>query len=46
MTRSRDKSAAWTRTKLALRAILHSMGIELSTAFVIAVLFVVGVLIT
>lgn len=46
MTRSRDKSAAWTRTKLALRAILHSMGIELITAFVIAVLFVVGVLIT
>lgn len=46
MTRSRDSSAAWTRTKLALRAILHSMGIELITAFVIAALFVVGVLIT
>lgn len=46
MTRSRDSSAAWTRTKQALRAILHSMGIELITAFAIAVLFVVGVLIT
>lgn len=46
MTRRRDSSAAWTRTKQALRAILHSMGIELITAFAIAVLFVVGVLIT
>ena len=46
MTRSRDSSAAWTRTKQALRAILHSMGIELITAFAISVLFVVGVLIT
>ena len=45
-TRTRDREQAWTRTKAALRAILHSMGIELVTAFVIAVLFVVGVLLT
>lgn len=45
-TRTRDHERAWDRTKAALRAILHSMGIELVTAFVIAVLFVVGVLLT
>ncbi len=45
-TRSRDRQQAWTRTKAALRAIVHSMGIELVTAFVIAVVFVVGVLLT
>ncbi|MDO5503653.1 MAG: DUF456 domain-containing protein [Actinomycetia bacterium] len=46
LTRSRSSAHAWTRTKSALRAILHSMGIELLTAFVIAVLLVIGVLIT
>ena len=45
-SRTRDREQAWIRTKAALRAILHSMGIELVTAFVIAVLFVVGVLLT
>lgn len=45
-TRSRDRSQAWARTRSALWAILHSMGIELVAAFVIAVLFVVGVLLT
>lgn len=46
MTRSRDRQQAWTRTKAALRAIVHSMGIELTTAFVIAVIFTIGVLST
>lgn len=46
MTRSRSRDQAWSRTKSALRAIVHSMGIELVTAFVIAVILVVGVLIT
>lgn len=45
-TRSRDRAQAWARTKSALWAILHSMGIELITAFVIAVIFVVGVILT
>jgi uncharacterized protein len=45
-TRSRSREQAWTRTKAALRAIAHSMGIELLTAFVIAVIFVVGVQLT
>ena len=45
-TRSRDREQAWSRTKAALRAIIHSMGIELATAFVITVIFVVGVLST
>lgn len=45
-TRSRSREQAWARTKAALRAILHSMGIELVTAFVIAVIFVVGVVLT
>lgn len=45
-TRSRDRQQAWSRTKAALRAIVHSMGIELATAFVITVIFVVGVLST
>lgn len=45
-TRSRDRVQAWARTKAALRAILHSMGIELATAFVIAVVFTAGVLLT
>lgn len=46
MTRSRDRAAAWTSTKAALRAIVHSMGIELVAAFGIAVVFVVGVMLT
>lgn len=44
LARTQDRPAAWAGTKAALRAILHSMGIELVTAFVIAVIFVVGVL--
>ena len=46
LARSRDAEAAWIFTKAALRAIAHSMGIELITAFIIAVLFVVGVVLT
>lgn len=46
MSRSRDRAAAWTSTKAALRAIVHSMGIELVAAFGIAVVFVVGVMLT
>jgi uncharacterized protein len=45
-TRSRSREQAWTRTKAALRAIVHSMGIELLTAFVIAAIFVTGVVMT
>ena len=45
-TRSRDRQQAWARTKAALRAIVHSMGIELATAFLIAVIFTIGVLAT
>lgn len=44
LTRTQDLTTAWARTKQALIAIVHSMGIELITALIIAVLFVVGVL--
>ena len=33
---------AWTRTKHALVAVLHSMGIELAAALVITALYVAG----
>lgn len=46
LTRRRSRDHAWASTKSALRAIVHSMGIELVAGFVIAVIFVVGVLIT
>jgi uncharacterized protein YqgC (DUF456 family) len=41
--RSRDSGQAWTRTKHALAAVLHSMGIELAAGLVVAALFVAGV---
>jgi uncharacterized protein YqgC (DUF456 family) len=41
--RSRDHRQAWTRTKHALVAVLHSMGIELAAGLVVAALYVVGV---
>jgi len=41
--RSRDRSMAWTRTKHALVAVLHSMGIELAAGLVVAALYVAGV---
>jgi uncharacterized protein YqgC (DUF456 family) len=40
--RSRDRAQAWSRTKHALVAVLHSMGIELVAGLVIAALYVVG----
>jgi uncharacterized protein len=42
LSRSRDRSQAWTRTKHALVAVLHSMGIELAAALVITALYVAG----
>ena len=44
--RSRDRAQAWARTKHALRAILMSMGIELTAGVLIAVTWVVGVALT
>ena len=41
--RSRDHAQAWTRTKHALVAVLHSMGIELAAGLTVTVLYVVGV---
>jgi hypothetical protein len=43
LSRSRDGSQAWTRTKHALVAVLHSMGIELAAALAITALYVAGV---
>jgi uncharacterized protein YqgC (DUF456 family) len=40
--RSRDHRQAWTRTKHALVAVLHSMGIELAAGLVVAALYVAG----
>lgn len=40
--RSREGAVAWQRTKHALRAVLLSMGIELTIALLIAVTWVVG----
>ena len=42
LSRSRDRSQAWTRTKHALVAVLHSMGIELAAALAITALYVAG----
>lgn len=44
--RGRDHSAAWTRTRHAVVAVLQGVGIELAAAFVVAVLYVVGLLVT
>lgn len=41
--RSRDRTQAWARTKHALVAVLHSMGIELSAGLVVTALYVAGV---
>ena len=46
MGRSRDRAQAWQRTKHALVAVLHSIGIELVAGLVIAGLFVVGLVAT
>ena len=44
--RSRDGSQAWTRTKHALVAVLHSMGIELAAGLVVTALYVAGVVLS
>jgi uncharacterized protein len=41
--RSRNGSQAWIRTKHALVAVLHSMGIELAAGLAITALYVAGV---
>jgi uncharacterized protein YqgC (DUF456 family) len=41
--RSRDRSLAWTRTKHALVAVAHSMGIELAAGLAVTALYVAGV---
>jgi len=43
---SRDRSAAWTSTKSALRAVFLSIGIELLAALAIAVTWLAGVLLS
>lgn len=43
--RFRDLDRAWQATKSALRGVLHSMGIELSAAAPIAVVWVGGILV-
>ena len=42
--RFRDRDRAWSATKSALRGVLHSMGIELSTALAIVLTWTIGVL--
>ena len=42
----RDRTLAWRRTKVALRAIATSIGIELVAAVLIALTWVVGVALT
>ena len=42
--RFRDLDRSWQATKSALRGVLHSMGIELSAAALIAVVWVGGIL--
>jgi uncharacterized protein YqgC (DUF456 family) len=44
--RSKDTALAWERTKHALVAVLHSMGIELAAGLTIAALFVGGLVAT
>ncbi len=44
MARYRDTERAWAMTKSAVRGVLQSMGIELSAAFVIAVVWIGGIL--
>lgn len=43
LARSRGRVEAWTATRAALRAVLHSMGIELLTGLTITATWVVGV---
>jgi hypothetical protein len=43
---SRDRGAAWTSTRAALKAVFLSIGIELLAGLAIATTWVVGVLAT
>ena len=43
--RARQAPAAWAATKVALRAVAHSMGIELLAGLAIATTWVIGVLV-
>jgi hypothetical protein len=42
LTRHRNGSRAWASTAAALRAVLHSMGIELAAGFAIIATWVAG----
>lgn len=42
--RFHELDRAWSATKSALRGVLHSMGIELTTAFAIAISWTIGIL--
>jgi uncharacterized protein YqgC (DUF456 family) len=44
--RGRDRREAWRRTKSAVGAVLHSVGIELLAGLVVAALYGVGLLVT
>lgn len=44
--RLRNPSAAWTSTKMALKAVLASIGIELAAAVLVSLLWVGGLLLT
>jgi len=45
LARRQDRAAAWTATRAALRAVLHSMGIELLAGTAILLTWVVGVIV-
>lgn len=45
LSRARDSRAAWASTKVALGAVLHSMGIELLAGLAILLTWVVGILV-
>ncbi|CAG7572934.1 hypothetical protein FB554_1077 [Barrientosiimonas humi] len=44
--RLRSWSAAWRQTKIALRGVIMSIGIELAAAVLVAVTWVIGLLVT
>lgn len=44
--RGRDRRQAWQRTRHAITAVLHSVGIELLAGLVVAALYGVGLLVT
>ena len=45
LTRRQDRSAAWTSTKAALVAVLHSMGIELLAGLAILLTWIIGLIV-